>query len=382
MADRKNNSRVLRQLAAGLSHGLAAEGIVLEAERDDFVTSIVRQWITNDGIAAWFVAEDQLYFTHRHTPLGKPLLTTERVQPGWFAALRRDWHIDSEELSDIIGQLNRGQSAEATNMEGVPLRLWVNPKERTVGVEKLVTEPTLPGTKRDYRIIALEALPPLLGMAVEKEELEALARSVAKQWQEYHGHACIFLDRGEQLVLTLHERGDGSCQVVTAKRDVDLTPLLSSLGFPPAALPDVMAHINLGQVIEFRDKEGVPSILWHDPKERRVRVRPRDHGFAKGKFKLGTIEIEPRASMVLARSGQDAHCFLQRHLAGDWGEGSDKMKEEYDRRLKKGEAVTSCFVTTLGERILVSTTADRQRTVVSAPDPEIVRDMLRIASGS
>jgi hypothetical protein len=258
----------------------------------------------------------------------------------------------------------------------------VNPKERITGVEKLVTQPSLPGAKRDYRIIALSELPKRLGMAVEEKELEALACSVARQWQEFGGHACIFLDRGQQLVLILNERADGSCQVVTTKRDADLTPLLTSLGFPPAAIPDVMAHINLGQVIEFRDREGIPSILWHDPKERSVRVRPRDHGFGEGRFKLGATEIEPRASLVLARSGQDARCFLQRHAAGDWGEVSDEMKEEYDHRLKKGEAITSCFATTLGERILVSTTADRQRTVVSAPDPEIVQDMIRTISGS
>jgi hypothetical protein len=28
------------------------------------------------------------------------LLSTERVQPGWFAELRRAWHIDSEEFPD------------------------------------------------------------------------------------------------------------------------------------------------------------------------------------------------------------------------------------------------------------------------------------------
>ncbi len=84
MAARKTNSRVLRQLAAGLFDGLVAQGIVLEAERNDFITSLVRQWITNEGTATWFVGEEQLYFTHRHTPLGKPLLSTERVQPGWF----------------------------------------------------------------------------------------------------------------------------------------------------------------------------------------------------------------------------------------------------------------------------------------------------------
>jgi hypothetical protein len=296
--------------------------------------------------------------------------------------LQRDWQIDSEELPDIIDQLNRGQSAEAMNREGVPLRLWVNPKERTTGAEELLSQPRLSGTKTDHRLLALGELSKHLDMSVEKEELEALALSVAKQWQEYDGHACIFLNRGELLILTLNERADGSCHVVTAKQEIDLMRLLTSFGIAPSAIPDVMAHINLGQMIEFREKEGLPSILWYDPKERTVQVRAIDHGFAQDKFNAGTVEIEPRASMVLARSGQDAWYFLQRHLAGDWGEVSDKMKAEYDYRLNKGEAVTSCFATALGERILVSTTADRQRTVLSAPDPQIAEDMIRKVSGS
>jgi hypothetical protein len=54
---------------------------------------------------------------------------------------------------------------------------------------------------------------------------------------------------------------------------VDLGPLLSSLGFLPEVLPELIARINLGQEIEFRDKQGTPSVLWHDPKARRIRVR-------------------------------------------------------------------------------------------------------------
>lgn len=290
MADRKPNSRALRSLAEGLFDGLAAEGRILQAEKDDFVTSMVRQWITFDGNATWFFGEEQIYFVHRHTPLGKPLLETKPGQPGWFAEMRRDWRIDLEEFPGIVEQLNRGQGAEVTNTEGVPLRLWVNPRERSSGVEPLAAHPRSPG-KRDYRTIATKSLLKHLEIVPDKQELEALACSVVMQWQNFQGHACIFLDRGQQLVLTLVEQSDGGCRVGGSKEKGDLGPLLSSLGFAPAAIPEVIAHINLGQAIEFRDREGVVSILRYDPKEKRVLVHPKDKTPDGAKFKLGQIEI-------------------------------------------------------------------------------------------
>lgn len=378
MADKKSNSRLLRKLAEEICQSLIAEGRLLEAEGGDFITSLVRQWITYDGNATWFFDGEQVQFVHRHTPLGKPLLAMEQITPAWFAELQRQWKVDPEEFPRIVEQMNRGQSAETTNTEGIQLRLWVNPKEKKVGVEKLVTKPALPGAKPDNRMIAANELVKRLGVAVDKEELEALACSVAKQWQQFEGHACIFLDRGQRLVLILTEKENGR-QVVTSIETGDLAPLLSSFGFSPAEIPDVIAHINLGQAIEFRDKEGVPSLLRHNPKEKKIQIRPRDYAFANAKFKLGTIEIEPRASMVLGRSGQDAGIFLQRHAKGDWGDLSDREKFENEYRLKKGDFVRSCYRTSLGESVLVSTTADRQRTVVSAPDPEIAKEMVRMA---
>jgi hypothetical protein len=378
MADKKSNSRLLRTVAEEIFQRLATEGRILEAEAGDFITSLVRQWITYDGNATWFFGEEQLHFAHRHTPLGKPQLATQRIPPGWFAELQRQWKIAPEEFPGIIEQLNRGQSAETVNAEDVPLRLWVNPRDKNVGVEKLVSAPSVPGAKKDYRKIAADQLVRHLGMAVDKEELEALAYSVAMQWQQFEGHACVFLDRGKQLSFTLTEQ-DGATRVVTTRQDGSLEASLSSLGFPPSAIPEVVAHINLGQVIEFRDKEGIPTVLRYNPKLKKPQVRPRDYAFPQAKFKLGKIEIEHRASMVLARAAQDAAVFLQKHASGDWGELTDKQKFENEYRLKSGEQVVSSYRTTLGEKVLVVTTADRQRTVVSAPDPEIASAMIRTA---
>jgi hypothetical protein len=187
--------------------------------------------------------------------------------------LTRDWKINPDDLPDILGKLNRGQSAEVTNGNGIPLRLWVNPKERSRGVEPLVKQLVPPGTKRDYYKIAANELEQQLGNALGPDELDELACSVAKQWQRHEGHACIFID-GEQLFFRLTEQDDGGCRVVTKRLTVDLEALLKSLGFSQELIPGVIARINIGQEVHFRDRQGVLSVLWHDPKVRRIHVRP------------------------------------------------------------------------------------------------------------
>src|SRR5439155_15443492 len=100
------------------------------------------------------------------------------------------------------------------------------------------------------------------GETLDPQELDELACSVAKQWQQYEGHACIFLTGQEQLNFQLTEHAGGMCEVITQSVNVDLESALSSLGFPPEVVPDVISRINLGQEVEFRDPQGVPSVLW------------------------------------------------------------------------------------------------------------------------
>jgi hypothetical protein len=273
MRQRKFNSRALRQLALELLQQIAEDDEIPKDERDDFATSLVRQWITYDGSATVFVGEQQVYLVLGKTPLGKPCIVPEPGLHGWMRQLTQDWKVSTDDLPEVIDQLNRGQSAEVVNGDGVPLRLWVNPKERSRGVEPLVKEDFRPGTKRDYCKIAANELEQQLGEGLEPEEMDELACSVAKQWQRHEGHACLFLDGHEQLAFKLNEHGDGTCDVVAKRMSVDLEPALSSLGLPPEALPELIARINLGQEVEFRDKQGAPSVLWHDAKARRICVR-------------------------------------------------------------------------------------------------------------
>src|SRR6266567_1012384 len=49
MSKRNVNSRALRQLALELLQQIAEDDEIPEGEREDFATSLVRQWITYDG---------------------------------------------------------------------------------------------------------------------------------------------------------------------------------------------------------------------------------------------------------------------------------------------------------------------------------------------
>jgi len=362
---------MLRKVAEGVFQRLAADGRIFPAEAGDFALSMVRQWITNDGIATWFFGEEQVYFIHRHTPLGQPHLVTEQVRPGWFADLQRRWKIDPEEFPAIVEQLNRGQSAEVTNREGMQLLLWVKPKKRQNGVERVDAHPSQTpkhGRNPNFLELAFEELFTEFGSAVDKDELDALAASVTRQWEEFDGHACILLDRGQRLVIVMSKHENG-CGVVRQREKGDHELRLLSEGFPAPAVPELIAHINLGQVIEFRNKEGVITQLRHNPKEKNFQIQPRDFSFPQARFKLGTVEVEPHASKVLRQSEQDVSCFLERHVAGDWGELSDKETFQNEYRLKQGEYVRSCYRTSRGETVVVCTTADRQKTVISSPTP-------------
>lgn len=275
MGKRKFNSRALRQLAEELFRRVAGDEEFPDDERADFVTSLVRQWITYDGNATLFLGDRQVYLVLGRTPLGNPCVVPEPGLHGWVRELTGDWKVSPDDIPDILDQLNLGQSAEVVNGDGIPLRLWVNPRERGRGVEPLVQEDIPPGTKRDYRKIAASELVRHFGGELGSEELDELACSVASQWQQFDGHACLFIDGHEQFHFRITEHGGGS-KLVTRQLRIDLDSALSSFGFTPDVFPEVIARLNLGQQIEFRDRQGVHYRLWHDPKARRLCHQPLD----------------------------------------------------------------------------------------------------------
>lgn len=271
MSKKPSKSRMLREMADDITRKMAADGAIADDEQESLATALVRQWVTYDGVATLFLNGQQVNLLLGNTPLGRPQIVPVPGLPGWLNQLTRDWMISVDDLPDVFAQLNCGQSAEVTNTEGTPLRLWVNPKEGGRGVEPLVTKPMPKGHRRDYHKMARVELEQQLGPGLDGEEVDALVGSIASQWQKYRGHASLFVGR-EQLHFTLTEYADGTSSVDAERISSAIAPKLQSLGFPPEAIPDVIAKLNLAQEIEFKNTDGARSLMWYDPVARHVHV--------------------------------------------------------------------------------------------------------------
>jgi hypothetical protein len=309
MSRKRVNSRALRQLALGFLEEIAQEVSIFEAERDDLATSLVRQWITYDGNASLFLGEQQYFLVLARTPLGRSCVDPQPGLAGWMNVLKEDWKISSDEMPDILGQLNRGQSAEVVNTDGIPLRLWVNPKRRSRGVEPLIKEPLEPGLEPKYHKIAADALSTIFGDDLDSDESEELTCSIVKQWHEHDWNASLFIDHDEQVLLQFREESGGGSKVTVSTRSFDLASILDSMGFSSEVVPEMIARINLSQQIEVQHKDGAPSLLWYDPKAQRLRVEAL-HPIAAADNGLAASIFCPNCTAVLMPwdEGQEQTC--------------------------------------------------------------------------
>lgn len=112
MPQRKPHSRKIRELAEAFFAQLGDDADFPEDERADFVTSLVRQWITYDGNATFLLGDRQIFLRLGRTPLGKLTVVTEPGPDGWMRMLAQDWKLDVDDVLELNEQLNRGQSAE------------------------------------------------------------------------------------------------------------------------------------------------------------------------------------------------------------------------------------------------------------------------------
>ena len=87
----------------------------------------------------------------------------------------------------------------------------------------------------------------------------------------------------------------------------------------------------------------------------------------KSKFQLGQLVATPGALRALEEAGQSPAFFLDRHLAGDWGEVDAEDKRANDEALITGERLLSAYRTLKGARIWIITEADRSSTCCLLP---------------
>lgn len=64
----------------------------------------------------------------------------------------------------------------------------------------------------------------------------------------------------------------------------------------------------------------------------------------KGKFSLGQIVATPSALAALARNGEAAILYLQRHASGDWGALCDEDKRANEDALLSGARILSAYI--------------------------------------
>jgi hypothetical protein len=77
----------------------------------------------------------------------------------------------------------------------------------------------------------------------------------------------------------------------------------------------------------------------------------------KPKFQLGQTLATPGALKALEEAGQSPGFFLDRHIAGDWGEVCDEDKRANDQALVDGSRILSAYKTLKGVKIWIITEA-------------------------
>jgi hypothetical protein len=85
------------------------------------------------------------------------------------------------------------------------------------------------------------------------------------------------------------------------------------------------------------------------------------------KFHPGHIVATPGALDALSASGEDVLDYLERHLAGDWGDISPEDIRENELSLQHGWRLLSVYTLSDGTRIWIITEADRSSTCILLP---------------
>jgi len=76
----------------------------------------------------------------------------------------------------------------------------------------------------------------------------------------------------------------------------------------------------------------------------------------------------PGALEAFKASGESPLVFLERHLAGDWGDPSPEDIRENELSLQHGWRLLSAYTLSTGVRVWVITEADRSVTTILLPD--------------
>ena len=104
----------------------------LEADlRDELATSLVRQWVSNDGHAGIITPTHQFWL--QVVPRSDGVEVRCRpVKRNWGRVLSQKWDLSEDEIPGLFHQLNLCQSVLCRNADGRTIRMRVEPKKQRV----------------------------------------------------------------------------------------------------------------------------------------------------------------------------------------------------------------------------------------------------------
>ena len=85
------------------------------------------------------------------------------------------------------------------------------------------------------------------------------------------------------------------------------------------------------------------------------------------KFQPGQIVATPGALEAFEASGESPLAFLERHLAGDWGELDEHDTRENELSLQHGWRLLSAYTLSTGVKVWIITEATRESTTILLP---------------
>jgi hypothetical protein len=110
------------------------------AVRNELATSLVRQWITNEGFAGLVMPTRRYWFRMIAKEDGGLELGVSKSEGNWDRVLTEEWHIDKEEVAGLLHRLNLCQFVLCRTIDGRTVRLRIEPKERTLRCEEAKAE--------------------------------------------------------------------------------------------------------------------------------------------------------------------------------------------------------------------------------------------------
>jgi hypothetical protein len=107
--------------------------------RDELVTSLVRQWIGNDGNAVIVTRDFHFWFRMKKLDDGQTQVVRDR-EPQTFVDHMRKSRVIEEQIPDLLHELSVRQSAECVTDYGQKIRLRVDPGKPMFFVELVLDD--------------------------------------------------------------------------------------------------------------------------------------------------------------------------------------------------------------------------------------------------